>query len=172
MSRLLELLQPALLWIQNTAIARAISEGDRLFPWIECVHVLALTLVIGSITILDLRLLGLASRDRTVAETAATVLPLTWSAFIIAALSGGLLFASNAVTYAHNSYFQTKMVLIATAGINMAVFHLIFGRRSAEWRTSALTPLRARIIGALSLSLWVGVVACGRWIGFTINAPT
>jgi general stress protein CsbA len=165
-------LQAILLSLQNSAIATAIREGETLFPWIECLHVLALTIVIGSIAIVDSRLIGLTSRDRTVAQTTAAVLPVTWSAFVMAALTGGLLFASNAVTYSHNRYFQIKMALIALAGINMLGYHLIFAGRRDGGRTALLSSRSDRVVGAISLCLWIGVVACGRWIGFTINAVT
>jgi len=158
--------------LQDTAVATAIREGESLFPWVECVHVLALTIVIGSIAIVDLRLMGLASRDRSVAETTAATLPVTWSAFVVAAITGGLLFSSNATTYAHNFYFLAKLSLIAVAGLNMAAYHLFVGRGADAWRTPSLTPLRARVSGAVSLCLWITIAACGRWIGFTINAPT
>ena len=158
--------------LQDTAIATAIREGASLFPWVECVHVLALTLVIGSIAIVDCRLLGLTSRDRSVARTTASTLPVTWSAFVVAAVTGGLLFYSNATTYAHNSYFQAKLLLIALAGVNMGAYHVFLGRRADAWHTPALTPVRARIVGAISLGLWIAIAACGRWIGFTISAPT
>jgi len=158
--------------LQDTSIATAIREGESLFPWIECVHVLALTLVIGSIGIVDLRLVGLASRDRGVAQTTASVLPVTWTAFVLAAITGGLLFASNATTYGHNFYFQIKMALIALAGVNMAVYHLFLNSGADAWHTPAATPIRARIVGGVSLCLWIAIVAFGRWIGFTINTPT
>jgi hypothetical protein len=158
--------------LQDSAVATAIREGESLFPWIECVHVLALTLVIGSIGVVDLRLIGLTSRDRGVAQTTAGMLPVTWTAFVLAVISGGLLFASNATTYAHNFYFQVKLALIAMAGINMGVYHLFLNRGVADWHTPALTPLRARIVGVVSLCLWIAIAAFGRWIGFTINAPT
>jgi hypothetical protein len=158
--------------LQDTSVATAIREGESLFPWIECVHVLALTLVIGSIAIVDLRLIGLASRDRGVVQMTATVLPVTWTAFLFAVITGSLLFASNATTYAYNFYFQVKIALIALAGINMAAYHLFLNRGADAWHTSALTPMRARIVGALSLCLWIAVAAFGRWIGFTITAPT
>lgn len=161
-----------LAWLQDLPLAVAIREGDVLFPWIECLHVLALTLVIGSVAIVDLRLLGFASRDRSVAETTALALPITWAAFAIAALTGGLLFASNASVYAGNRYFQVKIALILLAGLNMGVYHLMSRKQSASWRTAALTPLGARMAGGLSLILWISIAACGRWIGFTINAPT
>jgi len=158
--------------LQDTSLPTAIREGESLFPWIECVHVLALTLVIGSIAIVDLRLIGLTSRDRSVVHTTANVLPVTWTAFVFAVMSGGLLFASNATTYAHNFYFQVKIALIAVAGLNMASFHLFLNRGADSWQTAALTPLRARVVGALSLGLWITIAAFGRWIGFTINTPT
>jgi hypothetical protein len=158
--------------LQDTRVATAIREDALLFPWIECVHVLALTIVIGSIAIVDLRLIGLASRNRSVDATGAAVLPVTWCAFALAAASGALLFCSNAVTYAGNPYFQAKLALLAAAGINMAAYHLVLGRGSEHWLTPAVTPLRARIVGAVSLALWMAIAACGRWIGFTISAPT
>lgn len=167
-----ELLQIFLQYVQDSAVATAIREQAVLFPWIECVHVLALTLVIGSIAIVDLRLLGLTSRDRSVVEITALALPVTWSAFVVAAISGGLLLSSNATVYAYNAYFQAKMVLIALAGINMGAYHLWVGRNADDWVISAKTPWQARIVGGLSLCLWIAIAACGRWIGFTISAPT
>lgn len=166
------MLDSALQYLQDTEVATAIREGETLFPWIECVHVLALTLVIGSIAIVDLRLLGVRSRDRSVLQTTAEVLPITWTAFALALVTGGLMFSSNAITYAHNAFFQAKMALIAFAGLNMLGYHLVLGRGAASWHTAALTPMRARLVGGVSLALWIAVAACGRWIGFTINAPT
>jgi hypothetical protein len=166
------MLETFLQWLQDTSIATAVREGESLFPWVECVHVLALTLVIGSIAIVDLRLIGLTSRDRSVAQTTASTLPVTWTAFVLAVLTGGLLFSSNATTYAHNVFFQAKLVLIGFAGLNMAAYHLVIGRGSVGWHTPALTPLRAKVVGIISLCLWITIAACGRWIGFTISTPT
>lgn len=158
--------------LENTSFATAIREGSVLFPWIECVHVLALTLVIGSIAVVDLRLIGLTSRDRGVADITAAVLPVTWTAFVCAVITGVLMFSSNATTYGSNLYFQAKMALIALAGLNMGVYHLAINRGVEHWRTAEATPTRARVVGAVSLCLWLAIVAAGRWIGFTINAPT
>ncbi len=166
------MLESLLQSLENTNIATAIREGAVLFPWIECVHVLALTLVIGSIAVVDLRLIGLTSRDRGVAEITAAVLPVTWTAFGCAVISGVLMFSSNATAYGSNTYFRIKMALIVLAGINMGIYHLAVNHGVERWRTADTTPARARIVGAISLCLWLGIVAAGRWIGFTINAPT
>jgi hypothetical protein len=156
-------------WLEATGIATAIREGETLFPWIESVHVLAIVLVIGTISIVDLRLLGLASRDRAADRVMGEVLRYTWGAFIVAAITGSLLFCSNAMTYGHNFFFRGKLILMALAGLNMALFHLVLGRDVARWRDAAIPPLRVKATGALSLGLWISVVAFGRWIGFTLH---
>ena len=171
MYRAPEVLQSLLQSLHDSAIATGIREGESLFPWIECIHVLALTLVIGSIAIVDLRLIGLTARDRSVVQTTALALPLTWSAFFVAATTGGLLFSSNAMVYAHNSFFQAKIALIALAGLNMLAYQLVLGKGAAAWHTVAQTPWRARLAGGFSLCLWIAIAACGRWIGFTIGTP-
>ncbi len=147
-----------------------IRENDVAFPWIESVHVLAITLVVGSIAVVDLRLLGFASRDRSVSRLSADVLPVTWAAFAVAAASGFLLFASNAPKYFDNPYFRGKLVLLVLAGINMLVFQRIVGRGQPGWDAAGSTPRAARVAAALSLVLWALVVTCGRWIGFTMLA--
>jgi hypothetical protein len=132
--------------LQETAIPAAIREDETLFPALESIHVLAICTVIGTISIVDLRLLGLASRDRPVLE-----------------LSRDVLWCSG------NLYFQTKLVLLALAGLNMAAFHLLSGRRMGEWGAGVTPPFAARAAGGLSLLIWIGVVGFGRWIGFTLH---
>jgi len=162
-------LDPSLQWLQATSIATAIRENEILFPWIESLHVLAIVLVVGTISIVDLRLIGVASLDRPVNRLMGDVLPYTWGAFVVAATTGSLLFSSDAMTYAHNSYFLAKMVLLGLAGINMTAFHLFIGRDIERWNAQTQPPLAAKAAGAVSLGLWISVVACGRWIGFTIH---
>jgi hypothetical protein len=152
-----------------TGPAAWIRENDFAFPCIESVHVLAITLVVGSIAVVDLRLLGWASRDRPVSRLSADVLPVTWVAFGTAALSGSLMFCSNAPKYLDNAYFRGKLVLLALAGLNMLVFQFVVRRDLPSWDAAA-PPRAARLAAALSLVLWTLVVAAGRWIGFTMLA--
>jgi hypothetical protein len=158
--------------LEETSIAVHVREDAVLFPWIETVHVLALTLVFGFIAMVDLRLIGIASRERSVMEVSAHVLPLTWIAFAFAVVSGALLFTSNAVAYAHNVYFQIKIALLLLAGVNMLVLHVTSWRRAAQWHTPLGTARAAKIAGAISLLLWLAIVVCGRWIGFTLGPTT
>ncbi|HXZ68487.1 MAG TPA: DUF6644 family protein [Alphaproteobacteria bacterium] len=155
-------------WLENTPLAQAIAESTYLFPLIESIHVLAITFVVGSIAMVDLRLLGVAARDQRPARITADILPWTWGAFIVAAIAGSLLFSSQAEKYFDNGPFRAKFVLMGLAGINMLVFQLFLGRDIQSWPEGAKTPVKAKIAGAISLTLWIGVVTCGRWIGFTM----
>jgi cytochrome bd-type quinol oxidase subunit 2 len=156
-------------WLQGIPIAVAMRENDILFPWIESFHVLAIVLVVGTILIVDLRLIGVASRNRALTLVLREVLPYTWIAFAVAAVTGSLLFASNATKYAHNVFFQAKMMLLLIAACNMAIFHLMRAHEYANGHRAEYTALAARTAGTLSLVIWVTLVACGRWIGFTLH---
>lgn len=160
------ILQP----LYDSPVGTAIRENGTLFPWVESVHVLAITLVVGSISIVDLRLLGVASKGRAVTRLTAEVLPFTWVAFVVAAITGGLLFSSNAVKYAHNTFFLAKMALLVVAFLNMVVFHFLTSRGIEHWDSSPHPPPTAKLAGGLSLALWIAVIVCGRWIGFTMSA--
>jgi uncharacterized membrane protein len=157
--------------MQDLSFPTAIREFTWLFPTIETIHVLALVLVIGSIFMVDLRLLGIANRSRSVTQLIAQTLPLTWSAFAVAAGAGLLLFTSKAVTcYSSNIPFRVKMICLVLAGLNMACFHRLTYPKVAEWNQGP-PLLAARFAGGMSLMLWIIIVAAGRWVGFTTGMP-
>lgn len=139
------------------------------FPTVETVHVVAITLVIGFIAILDLRLIGVASTSYPVSRLSRALLPPTWIAFVLAAISGALLFMSQPATYFDNTAFRVKAALIVFAGLNMLAFHLFTMRGVPAWDKEGSLPPAARLAGLLSLLTWIGVVAFGRWIGFTMS---
>ena len=159
-------------WLQRTAVAVSIRDSLYTFPVLESIHVVGLALVFGTIAILDLRLLGVASTDRPVSRLMADLLKWTWAAFAVTALTGGLMFSTNALVYFHNTFFRAKMILLVLAGLNMLVFELTARRTMAQWDASATTPRVAKIVATLSLVIWVGVIAAGRVIGFTATRST
>jgi hypothetical protein len=159
-------LEQALTRLQDLSLPTQIRESDWLFPTIETVHVFALVLVVGTIMTVDLRLLGVANKERPFSQVAAEMLPWTWAAFAIAAIAGILMFSSKALTYYSNIPFRLKMICLLLAGINMVAFHWL-GTRHLEGWDHGRPPRTARLAGAASLLLWTTIVAAGRWIGFT-----
>lgn len=138
------------------------------FPVAETIHVVAITTVLGLILIVDLRLIGLASATYPVSRLTRTLLPSTWIAFVLAAVSGFLLFSSNPSTYAGNFAFRVKFALLAAAGVNMLVFHFLTMRGIEQWDNEARAPNGVRAAGLISLVIWILVVGFGRWVGFTM----
>jgi hypothetical protein len=156
-------------WLDSTWLSEFIRESPWAFPTIESIHVIALALVIGTIAIVDLRLLGLASTRRPFTELSREVLPWTWGAFVLAATTGGLMFVSQPLGYYANVAFRIKIILVLLAGLNMLVFQLVTHRGVARWDRAPSVPLPGKIAGTFSLIFWVAVVFFGRRIGFTMS---
>ena len=163
--------EPTNLWerIEYSSLGTTIAESTWMFPALETLHVIALVTVIGTIAIVDLRLIGVASKGHRVSLLAKDTLPWTWGAFALAALTGGLLFCSKASSYMINPYFLLKMGTMALAGLNMMYLHMTTWRTVEHWELDPSFPPAAKVAGWLSLIFWVMVVFFGRAIGFTVG---
>ncbi|HLI84057.1 MAG TPA: DUF6644 family protein [Bryobacteraceae bacterium] len=153
-------------WLQNLPWASGIKQSTWQFPVIESIHSLAISAMIWPAALLDLRLLGIVMRQRSVSQVASQFLPWVWAGFSIMVATGALLFCSEAVKCYNSPFFRVKLVLIAVAGLNALVFHNTVFRHVASWDKDAPTPWRARLAGACSLLLWIGVVAMGRALAY------
>jgi len=152
--------------LEALPIAESIRHSLYLFPTLEAIHVVALALVFGTILVVDLRILGIASTERPFSRVSGDMLKWTWAAFALAALTGSLMFITNARVYWDNTFFRVKMLLILLAGINMLVFQATAGR-SREWDRERRAPGVGYICGVISVTVWILVIAMGRTIGFT-----
>jgi uncharacterized membrane protein len=153
-------------WLGATSLGTAIAE--YWFPKVECVHVIALATVVGTIFLVDTRLIGLTSTRLSFRHISSRLLPWTWAGFILAAITGFLLFASNSVAYYENGAFRLKLMLMALAAVNMLYFEFVTFRNVAAWDVDAKPPFAGRLAGVLSVALWCGVIMTGRWIGFSL----
>jgi hypothetical protein len=154
-------------WVQNTPVATFMQVSEWAFPAVESLHVIALTVVLGTIAIVDLRLLGVPHTRYPITAVIGDCLRWTWGAFALAVVTGVLMFTTNAQSYYSNLPFRIKMLLLLLAGANMVVFELRTFRTVSAWDQDRVSPLAGKIAGALSLTLWIAIVAFGRWIGFT-----
>jgi len=134
-------------WLEASSLAVFIHQTKWAFTAIEVVHVIAISLVIGSIAIVDLRLLGIASTKRPFTQLAREVLPFTWAAFVLAAMAGSLLFISQATAYFMSTTFWIKMSIMALAGINMLIFEFKTVCGVQKWGLDPTPPLPARLAG-------------------------
>ena len=154
-------------WMQDHPISQHIG-FTWWFPLLESIHVIGIGLVVGSIMTVDLRLLGVAALRYPVSQIAGKLLPWTWAAFVVTAVTGFGMFATRAPAYVENPAFQIKFLLLPLAFVNMAVFHYWTWRGIDAWDTAHELPPAARVAGGASLALWAGVIIAGRWTGHII----
>ena len=155
-------------WLQNTPWATAIRQSDFIFPFIEGSHILALSLSVGLVLMLDLRLLQWAFRSQPVTTVMNQVMPFALPGFGIMFATGALLFFAQAEKVYTNSYFRVKMLLLILLGINALVYQVRFYPVMDEWDSSGTVPSGARAIAALSLLFWMCVIACGRLMAYEL----
>jgi len=154
--------------LNDTEWATFMRESSWAFPAAESIHVIAISLVVGLIAVVDLRLLGLASVEHALTKLMRDILPLTWVAFSVAVVSGAAMFISQPAQYFENTAFRVKALLLLLAGCNMLYFHLVTFRSIDGWNDSKSTPPAAKFAGGASLTFWVAIVLLGRQIGFTM----
>jgi hypothetical protein len=153
-------------WIDGTALSTAIRESIWVFPIIETVHLLGIAVSAGTILFVDLRLLGIGMKRERLSDVLDQLQPWTLSAFLVMAITGALLFLSEAVKCYHSVFFQVKVCMLALAAVNAALFHYKVYPGVEVWDNLPSPPGRARFAGALSLTLWIGIIAMGRAIAY------
>lgn len=127
------------------------------YPALSVVHILGIGLLLGNLTLLELRVFGRGA-SLPVKDLAKLSLSLVGLGFCMAAASGLLMFATQAAELLANRAFTIKMLLLCTLACNAAWFH---GRGSLD-KLDAVAKLQM----VVSTLLWIAVVACGRWIAF------
>lgn len=150
----------------DSGISTALRESDYAFSIVESIHVLSITLLIGTIAILDLRMLGVVLRSISVTRIARNIFPLVWTGFAISFISGALLFWAEAAKMYLNPAFRAKIILLALVGLNPLIFHTTIYRRVHDWEVQELSPWRARAAAIASITLWAGIIIAGRAIAY------
>jgi hypothetical protein len=143
-----------------------LHESQYAYSIIESIHVWAMALFFGSVVMFDLRLLGWIMRSVPVSEVVGRLLPWTIAAFVIMVISGTLLVFAIPLRSYQNIFFRGKMLLLLLAGLNVWIFHTRVYPRVAAWDGAGVPPRAARVAGALSLALWIGIVFSGRMIAY------
>jgi hypothetical protein len=149
------------IWCENTRLALWIKGATWVFAIIETIHIIGLTLLLGTIVIVDFRLLGLGMRKQTVGELAGELSPWTSLGLVLMILTGIPMFVSEAVRLYSSGPFYIKMAFLLLA----VSFHFTLHRKAiASWTKE--NAWRGRIAACVSLTCWLGVALAGRVIAF------
>ena len=151
--------------IERLPLAVAMRQELWLYPAVEIVHIIGFVTLVGSIIVLDLRLLGL-TRALPVRVLARHVLPWSFGALLLIVPSGLLMFVAHAGDLIGNTAFVVKMSLLFCAATNAALFHAGVFRGVAAWDTVVAAPGVAKLHALASLLIWIGVLTCGRLLAY------
>ena len=150
-------------WFYATPIAETIRNSTWLFPVIEAFHLLGLGLTVGSVLLVELRLLGVGLSRQPVAQLAASAEPLLIGGLTLSFLTGIPLFLSESIKAYYSFAFWIKMISLFLA----LLFTFTIRRRLTRTDLTAERPRLGRAMAIVSLRLWFGVAWGGRWIGFS-----
>ena len=136
-----------------------LNNSEWAFPVLECIHIVGFALSIGTIALVDLRLLGLGMRRQPASQLAKDTAPWTLAGLAVMLISGPLIFSSDPTMYYYNPSFRFKIAALLIA----IVYHYTVHRKVA---LSDGSPILAKVVGGVSLALWVSVVFGGLFIAF------
>jgi hypothetical protein len=154
-------------WLEATRLAEFIRESEWAFPAVESVHVIALALVIGTISIVDLRLLGLASTNRRLFGIGQTGAAVDVGRFRTCSDQRHLDVHQPAADISRQPRISDQVRFDVCGRRQHAGFSVDHRRDAAKWDRDAAAPLAGRIAATLSLVFWIAIVFFGRRIGFT-----
>jgi hypothetical protein len=157
------MLLPYFQWFETTTVGDAIKNSSWAFALIESVHLLALAVIGGAVLMLNLRLLGFGLRRQSIPDVAREAQPWFIGSLMVMLVTGFALFVSEATKCYYSTPFWVKMTSLALA----ITFTFTVQRRVVQADEARVRPVVFKLVALVSLALWFGVGAGGRWIGFS-----
>jgi hypothetical protein len=155
-------------WLKGTALSNAIVTHVWVWPLCESLHFIGLALIIGIVGFLDLRLMGFMKRVPVGAIR--DLMPLAIFGFLLNLVTGATFFIGTPEQYMHNVAWWAKVCFLIVAGLNALAFEVTVGPAVTGLAAGADTPFSAKLVGAVSLISWLGVLYWGRMLPFIGNA--
>ena len=155
-------LLPFFKWVNDTWVSKVINDSTWLFPAIEGVHIAALALLLGTILVMNLRLMGVMMRERPRLTLARELEAWTLCSLIVILVTGVMLFVSEAVRSFHSGPFRIKIVLLVVA----VLFHYTISKKLMRDDEQQHSAALCKAAGAIAIALWMGIGFAGRAIGF------
>jgi uncharacterized membrane protein len=144
-------------WLQNNSFIAVINGTAWTAAVLEIVHYFSMFILVGSMVIVDLRVLGLVGRRQDATQLADLLFPWMWISLALNFLSGFFMFAGSATAYYHNDIFYDKVLVIVLA----IVASLIVQQKVRKWNQLPSMPVWAKLVAVLSIGLWIGAIIAG-----------
>ena len=140
--------------LEQTSWVKTLGETGWMYVSISVIHYLTMFWFIGSMAVVDLRVMGIAARKRNLAELSNQLYPWAWTGLALAIVSGFFMFATDAGDWAPDSVFHVKLGMI---GISL-VFAILVRVWAPKWSAQSEIPMWAKVLAALALLFWIGTI--------------
>ncbi len=153
-------------WLGQTRLSITFQSVSWIVPSVQTIHILCVAVIVTYSAMLDLRLIGVAGRHRTIAQMTRDSMPWIWKALAVLAATGTILIIAEPARELTNAAFWLKMSMLA---LGIALTFLVqrgIEKNDEYWESSASRQRAARIVATLSILVWITVLSAGRWIGY------
>jgi hypothetical protein len=162
----LQSLEPFCNWLAATSVSQTIQTVEWIIPTVQTLHILAVSVVVTSAVMIDLRLLGVGGRRQPLIGITERFMPFIWWPLPILALTGAILIVAEPARALENPIFILKMALLVLAAALTLACQIPLRKNRAFWDLSSGRRRAAKLVALTSIPLWVGIIFAGRWIAY------
>ncbi|HXJ00504.1 MAG TPA: DUF6644 family protein [Micropepsaceae bacterium] len=158
-------------WLAQTQLSAFLADTTHLSTWLiipvsQCIHILAVAVVLISVGVLNLHLLGIGGTRQTFAQLARQLIPWVWGALFVLFLTGALQTIAEPGRELLNIGFRIKMAMLVLTAATTLIYQITLKKDPNYWELSPQRRQTGRMLATLSLFLWVGIAALGRLIAY------
>lgn len=153
-------------WLEHTPMSQTIQTVNWVVPAVQTLHILAIAAVMGSVLMINLRLINVVGRDQTLNAFSARFLPVIWWALPVLLVTGIIMVIGEPVRSLENPVFQLKMLLLLAAIAMTLAYQAPLKKNPVFWHVSGVHRVAAFALALVSLVIWVSIVLAGRWIAY------
>ncbi len=156
-------------WLATTGPSQLIQNVSWIIPTTQTLHIICISILVGAIGMVDLRILGLAMRSQSTSSLSRRLLPFVWAPLPILLITGAILAIGEPARSLENLAFQVKMLLLLAAIAVTLLFQTAIKKDEAFWE---LTPARrtwAKLLAVLSMAIWIAIIFAGRYIAYMVQ---
>lgn len=153
-------------WLTGTSLSQTIASNLWVIPAVQSVHIVAFGVLIGSLFVVDMRILGFLSKDQTLVATTRRFAPWIWGAMAVLATTGVILVIGEPARELLSISFWIKMALLVVGLTIAAAFQIHLRNNEARWEETLVAAPATKLFAVLSFFIWIGIMTMGRLIAW------
>ena len=154
-------------WLEATPLSKTFQDLPWVVPTSQSIHILAVSIVFSSACMINLRLLGVGRSGRSVSQLSRTLVPWMWRGLAVLLVTGLVQTVTEPVRQFVTPMFWAKMTMIIVVATMTVLYVRAVRHNAPAWDAAATRPKRAKAFAILSTLLWLAIIVCGRFIGYT-----